>query len=266
MSARRQSAIRRAEHRNLGDLFEYKLKDPITIRKNQSALLPIVQSNIDAEKVSVWNERSGLPRPQRALWLTNTSGLTLDGGSFSVLEEETFAGEGIFDPIRPGEKWPWFLTPTDLALNVRSENNTEREHVTRVVVDKGLMTQARELREKKTYTFRNEDTSPRMAIVEHPVRVGYQLRSDAKPSETTADWMRFRLPVPSKQSAVLVVEEGRGPFRNTFRRDQHHQATLRRCPLRAIETDRQVDWRRRCGKVRDRRKCDEWYGPEATED
>jgi hypothetical protein len=203
-----------ARAQELGDLFEYKLKDPITIQKNRSALLPIVQSSIEAEKVSVWNERSALPRPQRALWLTNTSGLTLDGGSFSVLEEETFAGEGIFDPIRPAEK-RLVSYATDLALNVSSKNNTEREQVTRVRIGRGAMTQMRELREKKTYMFRNEDTTPRMAIVEHPVRAGYELRSEVKPAETTADWMRFRLPVASKQTASLVVEEAR-TLQNTF--------------------------------------------------
>jgi hypothetical protein len=67
-----------ARARELGDLFEYKLKEPISIPKNRSALVPIVQSTIQAEKVSVWNDRAGLPRPQRALWITNSSGLTLD--------------------------------------------------------------------------------------------------------------------------------------------------------------------------------------------
>jgi hypothetical protein len=203
-----------ARAQELGDLFEYKLKDPITIPKNRSALLPIVQSSIGAEKVSVWNERAGLPRPQRALWLTNTSGLTLDGGSFSVLEEETFAGEGIFDSIRPAEK-RLVSYATDLALNVSSKNSNQQERVTRVRVLRGVMTQEREVREKKTYTFRNEDTSPRVAIVEHPVRAGYELRSEVKPSETTVDWMRFRLPVASKETAVLVVEEAR-PIQSSY--------------------------------------------------
>ncbi len=39
-----------AQAQELGDLFEYKLKEPITIRKNRSALVPIVQSAITAEK------------------------------------------------------------------------------------------------------------------------------------------------------------------------------------------------------------------------
>jgi hypothetical protein len=192
----------------LGDLFEYKLKSPITIRKNSSALVPIVQAGIGAEKISVWNDRTGLPRPARALWLTNTSGLNLDGGSFSVIENETFAGEGIFDPIRPGEKRIASYA-IDLALNASSKNSSEAQRVTRVRAGEGVMIHESEILERKTYTFRNEDSNARTVIIEHPVRAGYTLRGEARPIETTADWMRFRLPVPSKQSAVLVVEEAR---------------------------------------------------------
>jgi hypothetical protein len=208
VAAARAQAESAAQAQELGDLFEYKLKEPITIRKNRSALVPIVQSTIIAEKVSVWNERSGLPRPQRALWLTNSSGLTLDGGSFSVMEDETFAGEGIVDPIRPDEK-RLVSYATDLALNVSSRNNTERQRVARVRINHGTMIQESEVREKKTYTFRNEDTAPRTVIVEHPVRPGYQLCSEVQPAETTAAWKRFRVSLDAKQTTSLVVEEAR---------------------------------------------------------
>jgi hypothetical protein len=197
-----------AAARELGDLFEYKLKSPISIQKNRSALVPIVQSAIAAEKISVWNERSGLPRPARALWLTNSSGLTLDGGSFSVLENETFAGEGVFDPIRPGEK-RIVSYAIDLALNASSKNTAEPQHITHVHAIEGVMIQEAEVRERRVYTFRNEDSAVRRVIVEHPVRAGYTLRSESKPVEITADWMRFRLEVAPKQSAVLAVEETR---------------------------------------------------------
>jgi hypothetical protein len=197
-----------AAARELGDLFEYKLKDPITIAKNRSAMVPIVNAPVAAEKVSIWNERDGAPRPTRALWLTNSSALTLDGGSFSVMEEETFAGEGVFDPIRPGEK-RLVSYALDLALNASSKNANEAQRVTRVRISQGVMTQESEVRERKTYTFRNEDSSPRTVLVEHPVRTGYTLRSETKPEETTADWMRFRLRVEPKQTAALVVEESR---------------------------------------------------------
>ncbi|MGC2659159.1 MAG: carboxypeptidase regulatory-like domain-containing protein [Bryobacteraceae bacterium] len=194
--------------RELGDLFEYKLKDPITIPKNRSALVPIAQSPITAEKVSLWNDQSGLLRPQRALWLTNSTGLTLDGGSVSVLEDETFAGEGIFDPIRPGER-RLVSYANDLAVIVSSKIGSERERVSRVIIDHGTLRQNREVREKKVYTLRNSDKSPRTLIVEHPVRPGYELRGTAKPDETTADWYRFRVKVDAGQTAALEVEEAR---------------------------------------------------------
>jgi len=204
----RASAQAAAAAQALGDLFEYKLKQPITIQKNRSALVPIVQSSIGAEKVSIWNEQAGLPRPQRALWLTNSSGLTLDGGSFSVLEDETFAGEGVMEPIRPSEK-RLVSYAVDLAVNTSSKLGSEQQRVTRVRVSRGLIIHDSEIREKKTYMFRNEDSSPRTMLVEHPVRPGYELRGDARPAETTAAWMRFRLPVEPKQTAALVVEEAR---------------------------------------------------------
>ncbi|HKV28783.1 MAG TPA: carboxypeptidase regulatory-like domain-containing protein, partial [Candidatus Acidoferrales bacterium] len=100
----RNQAASMANGSNLGDLFEYKLKDRVTIHKNESALVPIVQVHIGAEKVSLWNNSLNSQRPLRALWMTNSSPLTLDGGSFTVLEDEAFAGEGLTDSIKPGEK------------------------------------------------------------------------------------------------------------------------------------------------------------------
>lgn len=214
LSAARNQAQSAANAQELGDLFEYKLKDPITIRKNRSALVPIAQSSIAAEKVSVWNDAAGLSRPQLALWLENSSGLTLDGGSFSVLEEETFAGEGVFEPIRKGEK-RLVSYAVDLAVNASSKVESASHRVTRVRVSQGVMTHVSEVRESKTYTFRNEDSAPRTVIVEHPVRSGYQLKSETRPSETTAGWMRFRLPVAPKQTASLAVEEAR-PVEATY--------------------------------------------------
>jgi len=214
VSSARERLESAAAAQELGDLFEYQLKEPITIRKDRSALVPIVQSNISSEKVSVWNEQSGLRRPERALWLTNSSGLTLDGGCFSVLEEETFAGEGIFEPIRPGEK-RLVSYAADLALNASSKIASDQQRVSQVSIHQGVLTQTSEIRERKTYTFRNEDSSPRVVIVEHAVRTGYELRGDVHPAETTDGWMRFRLSVDPKQTSSLTVDEAR-PMQTTY--------------------------------------------------
>jgi len=208
----RESLEAAAQGKELGDLFEYKLKEPVTIRKNQSALVPIVQAEIGAEKVSLWNESLRSPRPLRALWLTNSSALTLDGGSFNVLENETFAGEGLFESIKPGEK-RLLSYAADLGVLVDTRLESEQQRVTRVRILRGVMTQTGELRERKTYTVRNADTSPRTVVIEHPARTEWKLDADSpKPEETSAGLYRFRLVVDPKKTEKLVVKETRPLF------------------------------------------------------
>ncbi len=196
-----------ASGQGLGDLFEYKLKDRVTLKKNQSALVPIVQTEIEAEKVSLWNGTSGSGRPLRALWMKNTSPLTLDGGSFNVLESEVFAGEGLTDSIKPGEK-RLLSYATDLGLLVEAKQNSSPQHVTKVKIIKGIMTLISEEQQKTTYTVRNQDEAPRVLVIEHPARPGWNLMKNSKqPEEQAPGTNRFRLEVASKATATLPVEE-----------------------------------------------------------
>jgi len=195
-----------SEGRDLGDLFEYQLKDRVTIKKNQSALVPILQARVDAEKVSVWNPNEG--HALRALWLNNTSGLTLDGGSFNVLDENAFAGEGIMDPVKPDEK-RLLSYAADLGLLVDTKQKAERQRVTRVVIARGVMTYMSEEQQEMAYTIRNRDTSPRAVVIEHPIQSGWKLDEDVKPDESTTSFHRFRMSIDPKKTETLVVKEHR---------------------------------------------------------
>jgi len=195
-----------AQGRELGDLFEYRLKEPVTIRKNQSALVPIINAQVEAERVSVWNASTG-QRPRSAVWLTNATPYTLDGGAFSVLEEATFTGEGLMDPVKPGEK-RLLSYASDLSLLVDAKQDTaDPERVTSLRIARGVMIMQREFREKRTYTVRNEDSKPRVVVIEHPNRAGWKLVGAAKPDETAANAYRFRVQVAPKASSLLSIEE-----------------------------------------------------------
>jgi hypothetical protein len=198
-----------ASGQELGDLFEYKLKDKVTLKKNQSALVPIAQTEIEAEKVSLWSGTSGSGRPLRGLWLKNTSPLTFDGGSFSVLENEVFAGEGLTDAIKPGER-RLLSYATDLGLLVEAQTNSRPQHVTLAKISKGILTQVSRLEERTLYTVRNQDAAERTLVVEHSARTGWSLAKGAKePEERAPGVYRFRLEVPAKATASLPVEEMR---------------------------------------------------------
>jgi len=198
-----------AEGNALGDLFEYKLKERVTIRKNQSALVPILQTDIAAERVSLWSESLGEARPLRALWVNNASSLTLDGGSFSVLDGNTFAGEGLVEAIKPGER-RLLSYATDLGLLVDAKLDSGHERVTRVRIYRGMLTTTSEERAKKTYIVRNEDSTARALVIEHPARPEWKLAEDGpKPEEKASGLYRFRLNIEPKQTEKLVVNEAK---------------------------------------------------------
>jgi len=193
-----------AEAKTIGDLFEYDIKQTVTIDKNQSALVPIVQAHVDAEKVTLWNANSATAL--RALWLTNTSGQTLDAGSFNVLEGDTFGGQGLLEAIRPGEKRLVSYAP-DPAVHVQAKDDFSEKPISRIVINKGVMLTTREQRATKTYKLFNSDASNRDVIVEHPARDEWKLADNLKPEESSASFYRFRVKLNPKQSAQFVVEE-----------------------------------------------------------
>jgi hypothetical protein len=197
-----------ATGQELGDLFEYRLREPVTIRKNQSAMVPIISTTLDVERVSVWNASTG-GRPRTALWMTNSTPLTLDSGTFSVLEDATFTGEGLMETIKPGER-RLLSYAADLSLLVDvKRDSAQPERVTGVRIAKGMLILQRELRDSRTYTVRNADPKARTLVIEHPNRAGWKLLSATRPEETTPNTYRFKMVVAPKSTATLSVEEQR---------------------------------------------------------
>jgi hypothetical protein len=192
---------------------EYKLKQPVTIGKNQSALVPIVQAHIKADRVSLWNQERG--RTLRAIWVNNTSGLSLDAGTFNILDHDTFAGEGLLEFIRPGER-RLLSYAVDQSIKVKAEDRSANEKVTRIRVVSGLMYSTSGIRNIRNYTIRNNDDAVRDVVIEHAAHDGWKLISAVKPEETTNSYLRFRVAVEPQRSQELLVDEFQ-PQESTFR-------------------------------------------------
>lgn len=205
------SVVAAAEGQQLGDLFEYNLKQKITVLQNQSALVPIVQARVEAEKVTLWNtqQRAAL----RALWLSNSSGLTLDGGTFNIVDGNAFAGEGLLQELKPSER-RLVSYAADPSLRVVAEDRSGSRPYTRIRLEKGMMLLNREQRSVQNYTLRNADSSARQVVIEHPVRAGWKLVDDVKPEESSSSFYRFRVPVEAGKTSELKIEEFRSDWQS----------------------------------------------------
>ena len=186
------------------DFFEYALTQPVTIHKNESAMVPILQQELPATHVTVWSDSH--PTPLRAIWLENTSKLTLDSGSFSIFESGEFAGEGLLDPIHPGEK-RLLSYAVDQAVKVRRGDFSQTRTLHHVAMHEGVLVETTSSVTDTTYTVTNAGDETRAVMVEHTRQPRSELDSDTKPEETTASAYRFRMAVEPHKTADLHVRE-----------------------------------------------------------
>ena len=192
--------------RELGDLFEYKVEDRIDIPKHQSAMIPFVQTQVKAERVLLYDPAAGRENPYDALLLTNTSGLTLDGGAVTVLEGDRYIGEAMVETLKAGETRPVSFA-VDLGTRMTTAFDSRADQVTSVKVHRGVITASSKNVEVRTYTIRNVDAKAKILMIQHPVRPGWKLTGETKPEETTAQHYRFRVPLPANQTTKIAVNE-----------------------------------------------------------
>jgi len=207
------------------DFFEYALKQPVTIHKNESAMVPILQQDLPAEHVTLWSEKEATPL--RAVWLENKSQLTLDSGSFSIFESGEFAGEGLLDPIHPGEK-RLLSYAADQAVRVKVTARDSKRTLHHVQIRKGSIVETHMEVATVTYSATNSADVERTVLLEHPRRTnGWSLDEGLKPAEASPNLYRFRLAVPAHSTAKLEVRE-RGPeyYRVTLNANQNQVSYL----------------------------------------
>jgi hypothetical protein len=201
------SMAAQVRERKLGDLFEYQIEHPVTIRRNQSALVPIVQRGFEGRPVLLYNKQNRKDNPMRCVEFKNTTGLTLEGGPVTVLESGSYVGDAMLETTQPdGER----LIPYAVELSVRVLDNHDShdQQVNRVLIRRGTMTLWRVQLVKTTYSIDNRSDQEQVLYLEH-VRPDseWELFDTASPHEITETFWRFRFPLAARQVTAFVVQQ-----------------------------------------------------------
>jgi len=193
----------------VGDLFEYKIDQPVTVPHDRSALIPILQTRMDGERVSIYNETARRDRPMGGMMLKNTSSLTLEDGSMTIIDGDAYAGEALMERLKPGEQ-RLISFALDLGTLVTARLKQDRAPTFQVRVVNGVFQAHYHQTTKKVYTLTNQTDKPRVVVIEHPIRPEWKLTDDTqKPDGTTARFYRFRVPLKPHESVELPVTERR---------------------------------------------------------
>ena len=188
----------------LGELFEYRIAQPVTIRKDESAMLPFLQQAIDSRKLLIYSDHSS-QHPTNAAELTNSTGKTLDGGPITVYDGGAYGGEALMETLKAGDK-RLISYAVDLGTRITEAFKSKTAMVRAIHANRGMMTVQSAMEETRTYTIRNVDQNAKTLILEHPLRDGYTLLNQ-KPSEKTANAYRFEIALAADKSQEFAVNE-----------------------------------------------------------
>jgi hypothetical protein len=192
----------------VGDLFEYRIEQPVTVRRDRSALIPILQTRMEGERVSIFNEAARRDRPLSGMMLQNNSQLTLEDGSMTVIDGDAYAGEALMERLKPSEK-RLISFALDLGTLVTVRTKEDRTPTFLVKVVNGVFQAHYYQTTQKAYTLTNQTERERVVYVEHPVREGWTLKDTREPEGKSARFYRFRVPLAPGQKTELVVTERR---------------------------------------------------------
>ncbi|HNB72775.1 MAG TPA: hypothetical protein PLS70_16780, partial [Acidobacteriota bacterium] len=191
----------------IGDLFEYKVSQPVTVRRDRSALVPILQEKLEGERVSLYNESINPERPLNGVRLLNSTKLTLESGILTVVDGDAYAGEGSIDRCKPGER-RFVVYALDLGTLVTTKTESEQKPVFLVRKYYGNFEIHYYLIEKKKFTVTNQTDRPKTVYLEHPIRQGWTLTKDmGEPPSKSPTVNRFRVELGPRETKEFVISE-----------------------------------------------------------
>ncbi len=196
-----------ASAQRLGESFQYRIEQPVNLPRQKSALLPIVQHDVEAGRVSVYNPAVHAKYPLLGLKMKNSTGLNLMQGPITVFDAGVYAGDARILDLQPNDER--LLTyAVDLGTEVETKSKNPPGRITAVKVQKGILFSTTKQREEKTYRAVNRSPDDKTLLIEHPYQPEFKLATDLKPAERTRDVYRFEMKVAKgKPTEITVVEE-----------------------------------------------------------
>ncbi len=192
----------------VGEAFQYAIKTPVKLPRQQSAMLPIVNDEVKGEKVSIYNPSVQAKHPLMGLKMTNSTKLHLMQGPITVFDDGVYAGDAKIQDLPPGSE-RLISYAMDLNVEVAPENKGKPEELLSVRLAKGTMYVSRKYARSQEYTVKNSAKKVRKVLIEYPYDPQWTLVTPKEPAEKTRNMYRFLVEAKPGEPAKLVVDEER---------------------------------------------------------
>jgi len=187
-----------------GELFEYTIQTPVSIQRQHSAMLPIVNEAVSATKVSIYNPATHAKYPLNGLELTNSTNLNLMQGPVTVYDDNVYAGDAKLPDMKPGEK-RLIAYALDLGTEVLVRQKPTPEELVSLRIAKGVLWLRHKYVDQRDYVIKNKLERPREIILEQAYSEDWTLVQPKEPYERARGVLRFRTTVPAGETVTYPL-------------------------------------------------------------
>jgi len=205
----------------LAELFQYEVLPPVTVGRGASALVPILSTQLPYRRRLLYNEQKLAGHPVATLSFGNATGLVLERGPVTVLEDGAYHGEAIVPFTRDGaEVHVAFAVELGIAVTLTREVSTQ---LAGIRVSGALLHQQQATVTRTIYRLENRLPSKQTVILEHPIDAGAELVEPNAPEEQTAEWYRWTVSCPAHRATVFAVSQRRYQWQTSQVLDQSYE-------------------------------------------
>lgn len=188
-----------------GALFAYQIEHPVSVRRGQSAMVPILSARLSGRRELLFNEQKQAKNPIASLRFKNTTGLSLERGPVTVLEQTEYAGEAVLD-FSPDGAEIIVAYAVELGIQVRTQLQSETRTAKLFLKSGYLLIQEYHVQYTR-YEIQNNTPNPSEIVIEHNRRAGYELFDTLDPIESTSEFARWRVQSKAQGQSHFVVAE-----------------------------------------------------------
>lgn len=195
-----------AQTKDLGELFEYNISNPVTIKRKQSALVPILTEEIKAKKILLYNKNEHDKNPNACLEITNNTSLTLERGPVTIIYDDNLAGEAII-PFLNKEDTRLLNYAVEQAVIITHEEKSENLNVHRVSFSGTYAYEYYFTNMETIYKIKNKTSEEKTLYLDHPKTYGYKFTEKPVDPEETPNYWRFTIKLKPKDAIVFTLKE-----------------------------------------------------------
>ncbi len=221
-----------ATGRAQGEFFSYVVGSPVTVRRGRSAMVPILQAQLEFRKERIYNGRKQPRNPVITARFRNETGLTLERGPLTMLEAGEYAGDALVPFTAPGGDI-FLAYAVDLGVNIRETAESTRS-LSSVSIKDGMLRVEEYDVQVTTYLVENRNDRDVPVTLEHAKLADYTLFDTPEPAESTADTHRYIVRAPGHGSTTFTARQRRQLYRREEIRDQKLEQLARWLRDRAL--------------------------------